>query len=196
MTRRCLGKSLLVASPAGPCGKYGKYGKFSASFFGRRANSENEGCGNYTSSRVQRLKHSAHSAHSAAPPQIGASCTSWERCPKHRRPLRASTEGESRDPRAHHVARQRPFEAGKRACGDRGVFQRPGSVRATGQGCLHRRKTSRAARRAVDLVCYVSTFVSRRLDHQRKERRTSVLSEGEALRNLYQQAHGAIFRAQ
>jgi hypothetical protein len=38
------------------CGKCGKYGKFSASFLWRRANSENERCGNYASSRAQAVK--------------------------------------------------------------------------------------------------------------------------------------------
>ena len=38
------------------CGKYGKYGKFSASFCGRRTNSEKDCYGNYTASRAQPVK--------------------------------------------------------------------------------------------------------------------------------------------
>src|ERR1700733_8146282 len=60
--RRRLGNSFLVTS----CGKYGKYGKFSASFLGRRANSENSFAVIIPAPEPKRRKHSAHSAHSAA----------------------------------------------------------------------------------------------------------------------------------
>jgi len=56
VTRRWLGKSLLVSSLAGRVRKVRNVRKVSSLIFGRTANSENKCCGNYFNSRAQALK--------------------------------------------------------------------------------------------------------------------------------------------
>jgi hypothetical protein len=90
------------------CGKYGKYGKFSASFCGRRTNSEKDCYGNYTASRAQPVKtFRTFRTFRSATAQSAASCAPDRALAEAQASSCARQPRSSRDQQANQVTRPR-----------------------------------------------------------------------------------------